>query len=291
MKQYGPLLLGGMLILVLGATSASDKELIIRLQGEVLVLQKQIRDLQESFDKSTGQSVTLMQKVTDNSESTLRSLGSIEEAIRLSQTTQSNSFTGANTRINRLAEQATVTDKRLDQISTQINSLKNLIEQQAKQKQEDERKREATPPRFENPEQLYAYAYTQYTQGKYDEAIANFRRYVEAYGTTEAADNAQFWIGEGLFAQMRYAEALAEYDRLISNYPNGDKVIASQFKKGLSLLYLERREEGVAALRLVNASAPNSTEAAQARQELERLGENPNLPAPGKPGKSRTRPN
>lgn len=291
MKQYGPLLLGGMLILVLGANSASDKDLIIRLQGEVLVLQKQIRDLQESFDKSTGQSVTLMQKVTDNSESTLRSLGSIEEAIRLSQTTQSNSFTGANTRINRLAEQATVTDKRLDQISTQINSLKNLIEQQAKQKQEDERKRESTPPRFENPEQLYAYAYTQYTQGKYDEAIANFRRYVDAYGTTEAADNAQFWIGEGLFAQMRYAEALAEYDRLISTYPNGDKVIASQFKKGLSLLYLERREEGVAALRLVNASAPNSTEAAQARQELERLGENPNLPASGKPGKSRTRPN
>ncbi len=294
MKQYVPFLLCGVLILAMGASSASDKDLIIRLQGEVLVLQKQVRDLQESFDKSSGQTVALMQKATDNSELTLRNLGSIEEVIKLSQTTQSNSFTGTATRINRLAEQAGVNDKRLDNISSQINSLKTLIEQQAqqaKQKQEEERKKEATPPRFENPEQLYAFAYTQYTQGKYDEATANFRRYVEAYGSTEAADNAQFWVGEGLFMQMRYAEALVEYDRLLTSYPSGDKIIAARFKKGLALLYLERREEGVAELRLVINGAPNSTEAAQARQELERLGENPNLPVAPKSAKSRPRPN
>ena len=292
MKHYSPILFFVILIFALGANISSDKDLIIRLQGEVLVLQKQIRDLQESFDKSTGQSVTLMQKVTDNSETTLRSLSSIEEAIKFSQTTQSNNLTGASTKINRLSEQASQTDKRLDQISGQINALKGFIEQQAKQRQEDERKKDTTPPRFENPEQLYAFAYTQHTQGKYDEAIANFRRYVEAYGSTEAADNAQFWIGEGLFAQMRYADALTEYERLLSAYPNGDKITAAQFKKGLSLLYLERREEGVATLRLVIASAPNTTEAAQARQELERLGENPNAPAPPKSTpKPRSRPN
>ncbi|MFN7926365.1 MAG: tetratricopeptide repeat protein [Blastocatellia bacterium] len=290
MKRYSPFFLCMLLIVALGASS-SDKELIIRLQGEVLVLQKQVRDLQESFDKSTGQSVTLMQKVTDNSETTLRSLSAIEEAIKLSQTTQSNSFTGATTRINRLSEQANVADKRLDQIASQINSLKNLIEQQAKQRQEDERKRETAPPRFENPEQLYAYAYTQYTQGKYDEAITNFRRYVEAYGSTEAADNAQFWVGEGLFAQMRYAEALADYDRLLTTYPNGDKVLAARFKKGLALLYLERREEGVAELRTVIRTAPNSPEASQARQELERLGESPNAPVTPTTTKPRSRPN
>ncbi len=292
MKRYSPIIIFAVLIFALGAKMTSDKDLIIRLQGEVLVLQKQVRDLQESFDKSTGQSVTLIQKVTDNSETTLRSLSSIEEAIRLSQTTQSNNLTGASTKITRLSEQASQTDKRLDQISIQINSLKGFFEQQAKERQEDERKKDTAPPRFENPEQLYAFAYTQHTQGKYDEAIANFRRYVEAYGTTEAADNAQFWIGEGLFAQMRYADALNEYDRLLTAYPNGDKVIASQFKKGLSLLYLERREEGVGALRLVIANAPNATEAAQARQELERLGENPNAPvAPKATPKPRSRPN
>lgn len=292
MKQYSPYIVFVILIFALGANMGSDKDLIIRLQGEVLVLQKQVRDLQESFDKSTGQSVTLIQKITDNSETTIRSLGSIEEAIKLSQTTQSNNLNGASTKINRLSEQASQSDKRLDQISNQINALKGFVEQQAKQRQEEERKKDVSPPRFENPEQLYAFAYTQHTQGKYDEAIANFRRYVEAYGTTEAADNAQFWIGEGLFAQMRYAEALSEYDRLLTSYPNGDKVIASQFKKGLSLLYLERREEGVTNLRLVIANAPSSPESALARQELERLGESQNAPiAPKSTPKPRTRPN
>lgn len=291
MKRYSPYILCGILVFALGANMSSDKELIIRLQGEVLVLQKQVRDLQESFDKSTGQSVTLMQKVTDNSETALRSLSSLEEAIKLSQTTQSNNLRGTTTNITRLSDQVSQTDKRLDQIAGQINALKGYIEQQAVQRQEEEKKRETTPPRFENPEQLYAFAYTQYTQGKYDEATANFRRYVEAYGTTEAADNAQFWIGEGLFAQMRYAEALAEFERLLTVYPNGDKVAGAQLKKGMALLYLERREEGVMALRQVIASAPNSTEAAQARQELERLGENPNPPVAPRPApKTRPRP-
>lgn len=283
MKRYSPFIFFGILIFALGAKVSSDKDLIIRLQGEVLVLQKQIRDLQESFDKSSGQSVTMIQKVSENSETTLRSLSAIEEAIKLSQTTQSNTLSGANTNIRRLSDQVSQSDKRFDQITSQISALKGLIEQQARQRQEEERKRDTTPPRFENPEQLYAFAYTQHTQGKYEEAIANFRRYVEAYGSTEAADNAQFWIGEGYFAQMRYAEALAEYDRLITTYPSGDKVIASQYKKGLSLLFLERREEGVASLRLVIANAPNSPEAALARQELERLGENPNPPVAPKP--------
>lgn len=283
MKRYSPFIFFGILIFALGAKVSSDKDLIIRLQGEVLVLQKQIRDLQESFDKSNGQSVTMIQKVSENSETTLRSLNAIEEAIKLSQTTQSNTLSGANTNIRRLSDQVSQTDKRFDQITTQISALKGIIEQQARQRQEEERKRDTTPPRFENPEQLYAFAYTQHTQGKYEEAIANFRRYVEAYGSTEAADNAQFWIGEGFFAQMRYAEALAEYDRLITTYPSGDKVIASQYKKGLSLLFLERRDEGVASLRLVIANAPSSPEAALARQELERLGESPNPPVAPKP--------
>ena len=81
MKHYSPFILFGILIFALGANMSSDKDLIIRLQGEVLVLQKQVRDLQESFDKSTGQSVTLIQKVTDNSETTLRSLSSQRSAM------------------------------------------------------------------------------------------------------------------------------------------------------------------------------------------------------------------
>ena len=289
MKRFSPYLILAILIFALGASTAGDKDVIVRLQGEVLVLQKQVRDLQESFDKSSGQTAALLQKLTENQENTLRSLSQIEDAISKTQVVQTNNITGASTNINKLASQQAATDRKLEQIAGQINGLKGYLEQQAKQHQEEEKKAATTAPRFDNPEQLYAFAYTQFTQGKYDEAIANFRRYVEAYGTTEAADNAQFWIADGLFAQMRYAEALAEYDKLLTTYPSGDKVVTGQFKKGLSLLYLERREEGVATLRGVISMAPNSNEAAQAKQELERLGESPNAPAGKTAAKPRPR--
>ncbi len=288
MHRYAPYFLITIIIFALGANAAGDKEIIARLTGEVLTLQKQIRDLQESFDKTSGQTSMLLQKTSENSENTVRSLAQIEEAMKTTQTLQSNNFTGATTRIARLSEQQGATDQKLSQIISQINALKTAMEQQQKQRQEEEKKAENTPPRFDSPEQLYAFAYSQYTQGKYDEATANFRRYVEAFGTTEAADNAQFWIADGLFAQMRYADALIEYDKLLSTYPNGDKIISAQYKKGVALLYLERRDEGVAALRTVIATAPSSNEAALARQELQRLGEDPNAPV-SKPAKARSR--
>lgn len=291
MKSAQPFLFLAGIIFLIGATAnySGDKEIIARLTGEVLTLQKQVRDLQESFDKNSGQTSLLLQKMSENSEISVRSLGQIEESLKTTQTIQNNSFTGANTRISRLADQQVATDQKLTQIISQVNSLKNLLEQQQKQRQEEEKRAAATPPRFDNPEQLYAYAYSQFTQGKYDEAITNFRRYVEAYGTTEAADNAQYWIGEGLFLQMRYADALVEFEKLLTIYPNGDKVVSAQLKKGLSLLYLERREEGVNSLRQVIASSPNSNEAALAKQELERLGENPS-PSNPKQTPNRIRP-
>ena len=58
MKRYALLIVPTLLLLVAGAATMpreSDKELIIRLQGEVIVLQRQVRDLQESFDDNIHQ--------------------------------------------------------------------------------------------------------------------------------------------------------------------------------------------------------------------------------------------
>ena len=295
MKQIKPILAVAVFVFALGASTTSyvgDKENIARLTGEVLTLQKQMRDLQESFDKNSGQSTVLLQKMSDNSETTVRTLAQIEDVMKTTTTVQTNSSTGVNARITKLAEQQGSTDQKLNNISTQINALKNLMEQQQKQRVEEEKKVSQAPVRFDSPDQLYAYSYSLYSQGKFEEAVTGFRRYLEAYSTTEAADNAQFWVAEALFAQNKYADALNEYDRLISNYPNGDKVVAGQFKKGVSLLFLERREEGVNALRNVIAIAPSSNEAAQAKQELDRLGESSVAPAQPVPstGKPKPRP-
>ena len=301
-STYLPWFLAVMIaVFSIGAAATGERELIIKLQGEVIVLQRQLRDLQESIDKSQGQSAAVLQRLSDTAETSMRVMTAIDDQMKTSNTTQTNNLSGTTTRLNQITERLGTTDQKFNQISNQINALRETIEanqrrtdeERNREKQErDSREKQADAnPTINSPDQLYGFAFQQYSAGKYEQAITNFKRYLEAYGQTEAADNAQFMVAESFFALNRQQEALAEYDRCLTVYPRGDKTSSALLKKGLLLLQLERREDGVSALRNVIASFPNAPEAVQATQELNRLGESIQLPpaAPTRPaGRTRT---
>ena len=295
MKQHAPWILAAVLFVAVGASSpdANEKELIIRLQGEVLVLQRQLRDLQESFDKSQAQSTAVIQKLADTSEGSQRVLAGIEDSLKTTSTSQTNNLAGTNSRLNKIIEQLTTNEQKFNQLGQQMQSLRGTVEQYQRrldsaneEQRERERKKADTVPEITSPEQLYSFAYNLFSQGKYDQAVATFRRYVEGYPQSEAADNALYWIAESLNAQSKPTEALREFERLLTDYPRTDRAAAATFKKGVLLLQMERRDEGVASLRAVIAQYPASPEAAQATQELTRLGES--ITAPAQPA---TKPN
>jgi tol-pal system protein YbgF len=275
MKKYGILIIPAVLLFMAGAMPAgNDKDLIVRLHGDVVVLQRHMRDLQESFDKSQGMMAPMLQKISDNSDNTLRTLTVIEESLKTSQTTQTNSLSGTNSRISNLSDQVKQNEQKSAQILAQLSSLKSLIEQQKRDLEASQKADQEDTPRFDNPEQLYAFAYGQFAKGQYDQAIRHFQMYIDAYGTTETADNALYWQGEAYFQQSKFEDSLRTFERVLTEYPRSDKVAAALLKKGLSLLRLERREEGVAHLRMVIAQYQRTQEAALATEELTRLGEN-----------------
>jgi hypothetical protein len=94
MKQYKPWIIVALLCVLVGASSpaSGEKELIIRLQGEVLVLQRQIRDLQEAFDKAQGQSTAALQRLVETSEGSQRTLANLEDSFKSTQTSQVNNL-------------------------------------------------------------------------------------------------------------------------------------------------------------------------------------------------------
>lgn len=282
-------------VIIIGMAAAlpagGEKELIIRLQGEVMVLNRQVRDLQESFDKSQGQNAPIVQKISENSENTLRALSAIEDTIKSTQTTQINTLTGTNatnTRINKLSEQAAASEQRINQILSQINNLKTFVEKQQNCIDKNNQIETTAAPNFDNPEQLYAFAYGQFVKRNFEQSATYFQKYIDAYGSTEAADNAQFWIGECYFNLTKYEDSLRAYDKVISDHQRSDKLAASFLKKGLTLLRLERRDEGVVMLRAVITQFSRSQEAAAATEELNRLGESAQAPVT-QPGKSSPR--
>jgi TolA-binding protein len=271
MRRYGYSAFAIVLLLIVGAGFPNDKELIIRLQGEILVLQRQIRDLQESFDKWQVKSETSLSKLGNASDSSTQTLSSIEDRLQRNQGSQNGAITGINSHLAKISEQVSINNQQISQLNQNINTLKQSVQEY----QHKLRERENLELRQSNddPEFAFATGYLKYKNREYDAAISIFRDYLKTSGQTEKSDDAAFWIAESLAAQGRLAEALNEYNNIPVRYPNGDKVAIAQLRKGVVLLRLEKRIEGVEALKAVMSLYPDSREAAMARSELLRLGE------------------
>jgi len=272
-QRYRYLVFATALFLVIGASlpNNNDKELIIRLQGEILVLQRQVRDLQESFDKWQVKSETSLNNLGSASETSARTLSSIDDKLQRNQGSQSNAVAGVNAHLAKISEYISANNQQLSQLSQNVNSLKQTLQEYQRKIQEQES--QGAKQSMDDPELAFAQAYQKFKKGEYESAVNLFRAYLRTFGQTEKADDASFWIAESLAAQGKLAEALAEYDGLLAKYPDGDRAASARFKKGLTLLQMERRQEGVEALKSVISLHPNTRESGLAKAELARLGE------------------
>ena len=229
---------------------AQIKLALDELKNEVIVLKRQVRDMQAAMDRNSGQMNALINQIVDN-----------VNAIRQAQSRVAEGSASAINQTNNLGEQLSATNQRIERLSGQMAELKRLVENLPKMPT----MMQITPG---NPDQLFAAAYGDYSRGNYDLAISEFRQYVETYPSSEMADNAQYWIGESLYAKKQLSEALAEFDRVISGFAKGDKVPAARFKKGMVLIELGQPEAGRAELSTLIRLFPRSNEAQLARQQL-----------------------
>jgi tol-pal system protein YbgF len=229
------------------------------LKTELTLMQRQVQSMQDALNKTSGEMNALITQIGDN-----------VSAIRRAQSAVSTSSNDAASQISVMGERLTATDQRMERLSEQFAQLKKLIEDIPK------------APTFAqitpgNAEQLFAAAYSDYSRGNYDLALSEFRQYVETYPSSELADNAQYWIGEILYAQKKLPEAAAEFDRVSAVNPKGDKAVAALYKKALVLIEMGQKEEAAVQLQALIKNHPKSAEAGLAAQQL------PQLPAPPEP--------
>lgn len=229
---------------------AQIKLALDELKNEVVVLERQVRDMQASMDRNSGQMNALINQIVDN-----------VNAIRQAQSRVAEGSLSAINQTNNLGEQLSATNQRIERLSGQMAELKRLVENLPKLPT----MMQITPG---NPDQLFAAAYGDYSRGNYDLAISEFRQYVETYPSSEMADNAQYWIGEALYGKKQLNEAITEFDKVITLFPKGDKVPAARLKKGLALIDLGQSEAGRAELTTLIRLYSRSNEAQLARQQL-----------------------
>jgi tol-pal system protein YbgF len=119
-----------------------------------------------------------------------------------------------------------------------------------------------------DPNQLYEQAAQDLTQGRYPLALQGFREYVQRFPGTDLADNAQYGMGECLFAQAQFDSAAIEYERIRSLYPQGDRVPAGLWKLALCREKMGQAAQARKVLEELVKGFPLSGEAQLARDRL-----------------------
>src|SRR5262249_14846377 len=91
---------------------------------------------------------------------------------------------------------------------------------------------------------LYEAAMRDRSGGKFDLAIDEFTKYLQWYGNTELAPNAQFYIANIHASQGNYENAVREYDMVLEKYQDNNKTADALYGKGVALVKGGRRAEG-----------------------------------------------
>lgn len=239
-------------------------EAIEKLQAEVIVLQRHIRDLQTSVDRSNGQLLALISQINDTVAVLNHTLGTVQQSLSDTQAKVTGNFNTVNSQFLALETNLRSATEKIAQVSDQIAGLRETIAEWQRQ----------SPTRIDptDPVQLFSAAYGDYLRGHYELAIAQFQQFIERFPSLETTDDAQYWIGECHYGQGRYDHAIIEFDRLIGSFPQSNKLAAARLKKALALLELKREAEAIAELRILAKGGTNQPETLAARQRLEQMG-------------------
>ena len=130
----------------------------------------------------------------------------------------------------------------------------------------------AAAPLPSAPTDLYAEAYGDYMQARYEMAIEGFKEFLKENGGSDQAPDALYYQAESQFNLKMYKDAAASYEQLLARYPLSGKGPAARLKKGLAFIELGDRAKGIVELQYCMYEYPTSEEARMAKDKLAALG-------------------
>lgn len=273
----------GLLVATLGVAGARpalgvSKELL-QIMQQLDTLQQMVQNLQRTVDTQRGELLTLIEQTNNNVSSMKTTVAELQKATEQTLASNGARFDTGTTQVQALSESLEEVKARLAKLSDQLTQTQNIIQTLNTQSQAAANATPGSPGGAAKPanappdaDTLYKSGLSYYNGGQYELAVQAFQQYLQYYGDTELASNAQFYIGDCYYNQANYSQAVDEYNKCIERYPRGNKLAAAQLKKGYALLELGQTHAGVRELRSLVERYPSSHEADLARQRLKKLG-------------------
>lgn len=252
----------------LAQNAAVDKTLmeqsmdtVNKLTGTMMALQKTVQDMQANSGARLDTMSTQIQGISDNLQETLARMGKLNQQLTDAQ----NAIQGIDAKLASSAPPPpTAAAPGATAPGASPNGLPPIPGAPASAS--------APPASAPSADLLYSNGLRDLNGKKYDLAAQEFGDYLKFYGNTDLASNAQFYLGEILFAQMQYDQAIDAYSKVINNYPKSFKLAPAHLKRALALITLGEKSSGVSELRMVVKSYPGTDEEKRAKAKLQELG-------------------
>lgn len=117
----------------------------------------------------------------------------------------------------------------------------------------------------------YEKAFGTLKEGRYNDAIREFKNFIAVYPTGEFADSAHFWLAEAYYVNRDYASARDNFRKMVTDFPQSAKVADAQLKLGLIEYDVGQYAAAREILTDVIKRYPDSSAAKLAEKRLERM--------------------
>lgn len=116
---------------------------------------------------------------------------------------------------------------------------------------------------------LYSLGYNYLLAGDYVRAEETFRQYTQTYPSAENAGDAQYWLGESLYAQTKYREAAEVFLTAQKQHGTSAKGPEMLLKLGMSLAALDNRDTACATYAEVEKRYPQMSDNVRRKLQTE----------------------
>jgi tol-pal system protein YbgF len=298
--------LGGALVSPQPAGAVSKE--IIQLQEQVAQLLQGQQDLRSALDADSASLKTLVQQQSDAINHLNATMASLQSAVQqvqanagsqigtVAQQTQglSDNLSDVQARVGKLQQQLGDMQSLLQSIDSKVSAAPQNPQNAPGGQPQGSGGNQGTPssspngPAGNNPpmaggsspgamppisaDTLYQNGLRDYNTGNYPLAHQEFADYIRNFPNNDLASNAQFYLGEILYAQGDYKTAINAYDAVLTNYPSSFKLSDSLLKKAMAEQELRMRASAERDYRLCVRRFPGSPAARRAEARLREMG-------------------
>jgi len=120
----------------------------------------------------------------------------------------------------------------------------------------------------------YQSALDAWREDQFNTCIERFTAFLQAYPSSSYADDAAYWLADCTYKNAEFKRAVVRFNAVVSVYPDSPKAPDALYRQGESLLKLGPKfhEAARTVFKRVQKDYPDSERAAEAAQQLERLG-------------------